>query len=93
MLTPTDLRLQDAILARLTARYRTDRGEEVQGQSISYLSQDLRDAGWRGVSNLNDLETLVERLGFRMVRAQTYRWGGKGPDGKKLGNFARCVTL
>ena len=93
MLTATDLRLQDAILSHLTARYRTDKGEEIQGNSISYLSQALRDDGWRGVSNLNDLESTCERLGFKIVRAQTYRWGGKGPDGLKLGSFARTVTL
>jgi len=95
MLTPTDLRLQDDILGLLSCHYRTDRGEEIQGQSISHLSHELRDRRWKGVSNLNDLESVVERLGFKVVEAQGYRWGGDGgPNGMmKLGRFARVVTL
>jgi hypothetical protein len=86
MLTPTELRLQDAILENLVSTYRTHSGQEVQGQSISFLSQELRDSGWKGVSNLNDLESTCQNLGFKMVEAQLVLRG-------KARRFARVVTL
>lgn len=87
-MTPTELRLRADILGLIGSSYRTDRGETIQGQSISYLSEELRWKGWRGVSNLNDLETTVERLGFKMVRAQLIYSDGRSPR-----RFARVVTL
>jgi hypothetical protein len=87
-LTSTELRLQDAVLDLIRCSYRTDRGEMIQGNAISALSRDLRDKGWRGVSNLNDLESTVERLGFKIVRAQMVY-----SDGRRPRTFARCVTL
>lgn len=93
---PTRERLTDAILGLLTSTYQLADGTQVQGQSISFLSQELRDKGWKGVSNLNDLESTVEALGFRMVRGQGFRWNSSrkpGADQFKLGSPARVVTL
>lgn len=80
-------RLTDAILSALGSTYQLPTGERIQGQSISYLSQELRDRRWRGVSNLNDLESTCEELGFKIVRAQMVRFG------TKLCAPARVVTL
>ncbi len=89
-------RLTDTILGLLTCTYQLADGSQVQGQSISTLSQELRERGWKGVSNLGDLESTVEALGFRMVRAQGFRWNSSRKPGApefKLGSVARVVTL
>lgn len=94
--TATKTRLTDAILDVLTCTYQLADGTRIQGQSISFLSQELRDKGWKNVSNLNDLESTVEALGFRMVRGQGFRWNSSrkpGADQFKLGSPARVVTL
>lgn len=94
--TVTKEKLTDAILGLITCTYQLPDGTRIQGQSISFLSQELRDKGWRGVSNLNDLESTVEGLGFKMVRAQGLRWNNSrkpGSDQFKLGTPARVVTL
>lgn len=79
-------KLTDQILGLLTSTYVTERGEEIKGQSISFLHQELRDYGWKGLGHLNDFESLVESLGFTMVKAQLIRFG-------KAQRFARVVTL
>lgn len=78
--------LAAAIAELCVLNYQTETGARIKGQSISYLSQLLRDRGWRGVSNLNDLETLVEERGFRVIKAQTIKCTGR------LAPPARCVT-
>lgn len=93
-LTSTELKLQYAILNTLNCRYQLANGEVIQGQSISQLSQELRYAGWKGVSNLYDLEDTCKRLGFTITRGQGFRWGGKAEnDHRKLGATATVVTL
>ena len=89
-------RLTDAVLSIITADYQLPNGERIQGQSISYLSSELRGRGWKNVSNIHDLETTVERLGFRVVRAQGFVWNSSRKPGSpqhKLGAPARVVTL
>ena len=96
MTRETNPALIDAVLNLLGSTYQLPSGEQIQGQSISYLSQELRDKGWKGVSNLNDLESDLQRLGFRIVRAQGFRWNSSRKPGSptfKLGNTARVVTL
>lgn len=96
MTTATTDRLTDTVLGLLTCSYQLPSGEQIKGQSISFLSQELRDLGWKGVSNLSDLESTVERLGFKIVKAQGFRWNSSRKPGSpdfKLGNTARVVTL
>lgn len=89
-------RLTDAILSIIVADYQLPNGERIQGNSLSYLSSELRDRGWKNVSNIHDLESTVERLGFRVVRAQGFVWNRSrkpGAEPYKLGTPARVVTL
>lgn len=95
-MTTTKDRLTDAVLGLLRCSYQLPDGTQIKGQSISYLSQELRDLGWKGVSNLNDLEGMLTDLGFKMVKAQGFRWNSsRKPDAPdfKLGTPARVVTL
>jgi len=69
-----DERLTDAILDRLHERYVID-GEEVRGQSISFLQKDLQQSGWKGLGNLDDFRATCERLGFEHKQGKAARRG------------------
>ena len=91
-LSVMDTRLRNAILDIIVTRYQLPDGMNIHGQSISYLSQELRYKGWKGVSNLNDLESTCERLGFKIVNAQMVKYHDM-PEHRKLCTPARVVTL
>jgi hypothetical protein len=50
----------------------TDRQDGAQ--ALSFVSQELRYAHWRGASNLNELESNLKRLGYTVVNERGQRF-------------------
>lgn len=50
-------------------RYQTPKGMNFKGMLVSKIPTQLRDCGWRNVSQLSDRHTL-ERLGLKVTRAR-----------------------
>lgn len=57
--------LKAAVAKLLVTTYELPNGQRVQAQSISFISEELRMNGWRGVSNLKDLEYTLQSMGFK----------------------------
>lgn len=80
-------KLAEAVKSLLVSTYRKHDGSDIKGQAISFLSSELRDRGWKNVSNLYNLEDELKKLGFKVgVEAQLISNG-------KAKRFARIVTL
>lgn len=57
-------------------------GAAQRGQAISFLAQQLRNDGWKGLGGAGDFETRVKSLGFSVLTGKNSR-----------GQSARVVTL
>ncbi len=70
--------LVDAVLAMHSER-------KDGAQSLSFVSQELRYAGWRGASNLNELASTLKRQGYEVVNDKFKRF--VRPKSKKASGY------
>ena len=64
----TESRLVDLVLKALTDRYVNPKGEVIQGNSISFVHQELRYDGVRNLPSGDRFEDLLTGLGFTIMR-------------------------
>lgn len=64
-------------------------GLVINGSSVSYCMQHMRDEGWKNLGNLNVFETLLEEAGFRIMEGRTMRMYANG----KVKPGARCRVV
>ena len=86
---------QEDVLVQLGARYQTEDGEVIEGNSFSFVQQALR-GGFRGrrwtlAGGYGGFSDCLKETGFKVIRARTLRYTRKG----ELKPYAECdvVTL